>query len=190
MTKPKDASEFRCVLCGTNRKKVWKMSMPAMKKKLKGTSERQRRLVANMSQQFEVLLEARKSIISTYQGDEQVRQLSDLYESSITPLFEAFLELGFLVAPEQAGGRPVHGRTGLALLLQQERYAASRTFYKAKELAKVVNDYAADPASSEFKWEQLAFKYAKRTAKQAPLSEKIARDCIQTFKVTIKGGDI
>jgi hypothetical protein len=166
------------------------MSMPAMKKKLKGTSEQQRRLVADMSRQFKVLLEARRSIIYAYQGDEQAQHLSELYESSITPLYEAFLELGFLIAPKQAGGRPVHGRTGIALILQQARYAANGTFYKAKELAKVVNDYAADPARSEFKWEQLAFKYAKRTATQAPMSEKIARDTIQTFKATIKSSDI
>lgn len=166
------------------------MSTPTMQSKLKGTSEQQRRLVESMSQQFKVLLEARKSIIGAHLGDEQARHLSDLYESSITPLLEAFLELGFLIAPKQAGGRPVHGHIGIALILQEERYAANGTFFKAKELAKAVKDYAADPAHFETEWELVAFQYAKRTAKQAPMSEKIARDTIQTFKATIKNSDI
>ncbi len=145
----------------------------------------ERRLIEDLSLQFKVLLERRESIIKTQGSEDQSRPLCDLYESSITPLLAKFLELGSLIVPKHPGGRPQHGHVGIALLLQKERYDSQGTFYKAKELVRAVKSYAADEAHHEADWERLVAKYGKRKATQNEMSEGIARECIQTFKVTL-----
>ncbi len=143
----------------------------------RGSKEKRENAIAHLGNLLHDLVRRQCDFIETEQRNQSRTSLDEerlaTFEKAMPLLLSAFAEILKVHQIKQAGGRPMHKHFGVAYQLLKERYQMTGKIYRAKELIRAVqmqvNDRKAHPDKDG--------KYA--------ISELVARDCINMFKISL-----